>query len=489
MSILLEIGLAGWLIIVAQLLVFSLILVLGLQLEMSSRALRSCLSRSLRESRDFVTEDDAGLGLARACATRYRPAVAKIEKVDVYAICFSEVSRATACTIGRYRWSFSRIDDLLHGGPGFLVTLGLIGTFIGLMGNMVKLSELVIVSDTVAQQSNLLGALAAVFPSMAAAFSTSLLGVSLSSILWLVGASNGMLNLKNDIVDLLSGYLEQVVQADCRRYSLVGESMERMEKYLTDYLSQFSSRVSASVEQAIQSNIRTLVSSLSSQVSETKAFVSQVKEGSERLHDAGYVFFKASSLLQETDFAENFGVSCSSFLQSVSAFVDSSRSLSNASNANANAKSSALLRDSVLETEKVIESISTSLALSEKRIEDLAFLAVQSNEQLSSATSSVESIQKRGMTWLSMRAKTDQQLMEINSQLNEALTNVADIAAQVAQTRLQDVNDISSGLASLGRGIAELRLTVQQQGQVLERVIEGLNQMQSVTSRLQGGPS
>jgi hypothetical protein len=75
------------------------------------------------------------------------------------------------------------------------------------MGNMVKLSELVIISDSVAQQSNLLGALAAVFPSMAAAFSTSLLGVSLSSILWLVGASNGMLNLKNDIVDLLSGYL------------------------------------------------------------------------------------------------------------------------------------------------------------------------------------------------------------------------------------------------------------------------------------------
>jgi ABC-type transporter Mla subunit MlaD len=90
------------------------------------------------------------------------------------------------------------------------------------------------------------------------------------------------------------------------------------------------------------------------------------------------------------------------------------------------------------------------------------------------------------MTWLSMRAKTDQQLMEINSQLNEALANVADIAAQVAQTRLQDVNDISSGLASLGRGIAELRLTVQQQGEVLESVIEGLNQMQSVTSRLQG---
>jgi len=484
MSILLKIGLAGWLILVTQLLVFSLILVLGLQLEKSSRALRSCLSRSLRESRDFVTEEDAGLGLARACATRYRPAVAKIEKVDVYAICFSEVSRATACTIGRYRWSYSRIDDLLHGGPGFLVTLGLIGTFIGLMGNMVKLSELVIISDSVAQQSNLLGALAAVFPSMAAAFSTSLLGVSLSSILWLVGASNGMLNLKNDIVDLLSGYLEQVVQADCRRYSLVGESMERMEQYLSDYLSQFSSRVSASIEQAIQSNIRTLVSSLSSQVSETKTFITQVKEGSERLAEAGYVFFKASSLLQETDFAENFGVSCSSFLKSVSAFVDSSRSLSTASNANA--ESSLSLRESVLETEKVIESVSASLALSEKRIEELVVLAVQSNQKLGAATSSVESIQKRGMTWLSMRAKTDQQLMEINSQLNEALANVADIAAQVAQTRLQDVNDISSGLASLGRGIAELRLTVQQQGQVLESVIEGLNQMQSVTSRLQG---
>lgn len=482
MGVLLEIGIAGWLILCIQLSVFCLLLTLGLRVTKSSRALLSCLSRCLRESRDLVTEADSGLNIARACATRYRHAAERIENIDAYAICSSEVSRASAISFAGHRWSYSKIDDLLHGGPGFLVTLGLIGTFVGLMGNMIQLSELVLASETTAQQSSLLSGLAAVFPSMAAAFSTSLLGVSLSCILWLVGTATGMLSLKQELTEHLAGYLEQVVQADCRRYSLIGESMERMEKYLTEYLSTFSSKVSASIEHAIQANIRNLVSSLSSQVLETKALVTQVRQGSERLADAGITFFNASRVLNETDFAEKFGISCETFLQCTDAVSASSKLLIEASTTNS--VSSQALTGSISAAIDIIDKLSTSLISTDMRASELISLTIQSNEKLVDATTSVESIQKRGMTWLSMRAKTDQQLMEINSELNKAVSSITNVAEQVASTRLSDVNEISNGIASLNQTVNELSQTVQRQTLAVQSVVEGLRQMQATTNRL-----
>lgn len=482
MEIVLKIGAAGWLILATQLAVFTLLLILGLRLEKSSRVLRACLSRCLRESRDLVDEGDSGLGIARACATRYRLAAARIESVDAYAICSSEVSRATAGFFLGKKWSYSNVDELLHGGPGFLVTLGLIGTFVGLMGNMVQLSELVLASEEASQQSTLLSGLAAVFPSMAAAFSTSLMGVSLSSILWLIGTSNGMLSLKNEITELLTGYIEQVVQADCRRYSLVGESMERMEQYLTDYLSQFSARVSKAIEEAINSNIGNLVAAMTAQVMETKSLVSQVKEGSEKLVNAGQIFWKASSTLKETDFAERFGNSCESFLQSSNSINESSKLLFKV--ATASSESSTLLTRSVTTANKVLEDLSSSLLLTDKRAKDVVTVAYQSNERLTAATSAIESLQKRGMTWLSMRAKTDQQLIDINSQLNSVIASMADIANRVADTRLSDMDDIQGVVNNLNQGLTELNASVRRQSEAMSSVVEGLRQMQAVVDRL-----
>jgi hypothetical protein len=482
MDIVLKIGIAGWLILVTQLAVFSLLLILGLRLEKSSRVLRACLSRCLRESRDLVAEGDAGLEIARACATRYRLAAARIESVDAYAICSSEVSRASAGLFIGKKWSYSKVDELLHGGAGFLVTLGLIGTFVGLMGNMVQLSELVLASEEASQQSTLLAGLAAVFPSMAAAFSTSLLGVSLSSALWLVGTSNGMLNLKNEITELLTGYIEQVVQADCRRYSLVGESIERMEQYLTDYLSQFSTKVSKAIEEAISSNIGNLVAALANQVMETKDLVAQVRQGSEKLVDAGQVFWKASSTLKETDFAERFGNSCESFLESSNVINESSKLLFRV--ATASSESSKLLAGSVTSANEVLQGLSSSLEVTDKRAKDVIALAYQSNERLAAATSAVEGIQKRGMTWLGMRAKTDQQLIEINGQLNSVIAGVTDITNRVADTRIRDIDDITEVINRLNEGIAELEASVRSQSGDMLIVLEGLRQMQAVVNRL-----
>lgn len=479
--VLLKIGVAGWLVLASQTLVFLLLLILGIKMDRASTSLRACLSRSLRESKDLVTESDGSLNIARTCATRYRVAAARIENVDAYAICMSEVARSTVSSFAGRKWSYSKIDELLHGGPSFLVTLGLIGTFIGLMGNMVKLSDLVVNSGQVVQQTALMDGLAAVFPSMAAAFSTSLLGVSLSCILWLIGTINGTLNMKHEIIELLAAYLEQVVQADCRRYSLVGESMERMEQYLTEYLSQFSKKVSLSIEEAIQTNIGKLMITLSEQVLEVKAFVSQVSEGSVRIADAGLVLYKASKLLKESDFAERFSESCQGFLKGLNTFDESADNLLDAT------KNSSLSSQSL---NKVIGSLtdtltftSESLIESDQKITSLAALNTQSLESLSAATHAVEGLQKRGMTWLSMRSKTDQQLVEINQQLQRVLMSIMEVSQRIAITKLNEVDQITSEVRNLTSNLNELTTLVNEQENTLKSLLEGLGKIQAAVPK------
>jgi uncharacterized protein Yka (UPF0111/DUF47 family) len=482
MDIILKIGFAGWLILILQFLAFSSILKLGTSIERSSRPLRATLSRCLRESRDFISDQSNDLRLARDCATRYRLAATRIEDVDAYAISSSEVSRASAGKLFGIHWSYQKVDELLHGGSGFLVTLGLIGTFFGLMGNMVQLSELVLASEDGSQQATLMQGLAEVFPSMAAAFTTSLVGVLLSSVLWIVGTSNGMLGLKDEIADLLCGYLEQVVQADCRRYSLVGESMERMEKYLTDYLSQFSEKIGNTIELAFMKNIASLVNALTYQVDQIASFVSQIKNVSQKLSDAGQLYLRASEILDKSDFAERFGASCKVFLQSAEEISKSSDLLLAASSDNAS--SSKELAEVISLSYAVNQSLGSSLVDAKENSIQVLSMGIKSIDKLKEATAAVEGIQKRGMTWLSMRAKTDQQLMEINSQLNNVISNIAEVATQVATTKVSDYEQVKSSIASLQHLVAQLTESAKQQEDSIQSVIEGLKQMQSVSSRI-----
>jgi hypothetical protein len=482
MDIIFKIGIPGWLILVAQFSVFAIILRLGLEFEKSSRSLRTILSRCLRESRDLVSDNDMQLSLARDCATRYRIAATRIEDVDAYAIANSEISRATAIRLFKRSWSYPKIDELLHGGSGFLVTLGLIGTFFGLMANMVQLSELVLASEDGSQQASLMQGLAAVFPSMAAAFTTSLVGVLLSSILWIFGTTNGLLTLKDELTELLSGYLEQVVQVDLTRYSLVGETMERMEKYMTNFLSTFSESVGDSIEQAIMNNIASLVSALKYQVDQITSLVARIKDGSEKLSDAGLLFHSASQVLGKSDFAERFGEACDLFLISSEQFSKSSELLVEASGDAAS--SCKELVEAVELSSSVTESLGSSLIEAKDSTIQLLSLGVTSIERLKDATGAIEGIQKRGMTWLSMRAKTDQQLMEINSQLNDVIANIAEVASRVASTRAADIAEIQSSISSVKEIANSLSAAIKQQENTSVLVVEGLEQMQSVAARI-----
>lgn len=473
-----SLGPVGWSILAVQLSLFLILVILGDKLKSSTRALRACLSNSLRESRDCLTENDPSLSIARSCSTRYRIAAAKIESVDSYAISSSEVSRATAAVFLGKKWSFSQVDDLLHGGAGFLVTLGLIGTFVGLIGNMNELSGLIRGSEGSVEQTSLMDGLAKLFPSLAAAFSTSLLGVTLSSFLWLIGTVNGMLGIKNDTIELLAGYLEQVIQADCRRYSLVGESMERMEIYLTDYLSQFSEKVSCAIENAIADRIGKLVNSLSLQINETKQLINQVKEGSERLADAGELYLKAAKQFEQTKFAQEFAEACEMFLLHTQALGSAAKNLFLAAKQSLDA--SELLGGVILKTSDSQDKFLDAVQSAEKRAELLSVLGTQSNERLSSATAAMENVQKKGLTWLSARAKTDRELVKLTGEMSEAIQLIGSITRTLSNEQSKDITTLIGRLGDLFQALESL-------SSISRLQLASVSEVQAELSRISSG--
>ena len=88
------------------------------------------------------------------------------------------------------------------------------------------------------------------------------------------------------------------------------------------------------------------------------------------------------------------------------------------------------------------------------------------------------------MTWLSMRAKTDQQLMEINSQLNDVISNIANVTVQVANTRASDIDEIRQNVNAVNDIANRLSMAVTRQDDATKEVVKGLEQMKSLAAKI-----
>lgn len=80
--------------------------------------------------------------------------------------------------------------------------------------------------------------------------------------------------------------------------------------------------------------------------------------------------------------------------------------------------------------------------------------------------------------------KTDQQLMEINSQLNDVIANIAGIANQVANTRVSDIVEVQNKITIINEIAERLAKTISRQETSTQAIMEGLDQMQSVAARI-----
>ncbi len=422
-----QVGAAGVVIIAAEVLLFLAAVFYGWRVSKSLRPHFRRLSISLREFNDEFGDEDCLVARAR---TRYRRALEQIENVNPHIVVDSILADFEAVRILGKRLSYSQFEQLYKSIPGMLVTLGLLGTFIGLTANLGELAS-ILDSSRSSPTDSLLKASRILEP-MATAFITSLVGVALSMVLWLIGTIQGTHTLVEDIRELTSAYLDQVVQANSKKFSLLKESVDRMEGYLSDFLANFSQRVGIAIDKAMTTKIGQVFDSIKQSAEAYSYYVKLLDEGSTQLNQSALRFYQASNVFGASDFAERFGTSTSLFLEATSTAAESIRSL---------IKSSQQLDEQLnqirLTIEKGSDLCSDSLELS-SRSSDALTNATSAMQLNSTATSEAAKQLREARLAVGRDARANETML---AQLNQALLSFGDISEQIVKMAAQ-VNEL-----------------------------------------------
>lgn len=283
------------------------------------------LNRSLRLSEDLFGDERSFVTSAR---TRYRRAAERIEDVDAHAIASGELSSHEIFRVTKWRVNIGALNELMGSAPGVFITIGLLGTFLGLALNLNQLGMVLEVSDGAsASPGKLVDSLAGILAPMSTAFISSLGGVFFSLLFWLTSLILGANRLFEETETLLTAYLEQVVQADCNRFSMTRASLERIELCFADFMSRFSERVGQAIDDAMTAKVQEVFSSIKKGADSLVLYAEVMDEGARKFADSGNSFHKAAEVFSRSTFATQFGDSVSCFLNATDDLASSASNL------------------------------------------------------------------------------------------------------------------------------------------------------------------
>lgn len=303
-----------------------LFLVLLYSLFKANRKLRPLLkglNRSLRFSEDQFGDDQNFVTSARS---RYRRAAEKIEEVDAHSIAAGELSGVELLHIGKWRVNIGGLSELMGSAPGVFITIGLLGTFVGLAANLQELGELL--NTEGGAPGEIVGRLGNVLGPMSTAFLSSLGGVFYSLVFWLIGLVVGCNRLLEETEALLTAYLEQIIQADCNRFSLMRASIERIELVLSNFMSRFSEDVGVAIEKSMNQKIGEIFDAIERGSKAMESYAETFNTGIGDLNISGQRFLQASEAFNASDFATEFGQSTIIFREAIKQANAEFRSLS-----------------------------------------------------------------------------------------------------------------------------------------------------------------
>jgi methyl-accepting chemotaxis protein len=318
-------GAANFLIIEA---VFFIFLVYSITVvDRNLRPVLALLSRSLRLSEDLFGDERNFVTSAR---TRYRRAAERIEDVDAHAIASGELSSYEALRIWKWRISMGALSEIMGSAPGVFITIGLLGTFLGLALNLNELSNILSVGSdsSSASPGDLVDRLGGILAPMSTAFVSSLGGVFFSLLFWITGLVMGANRVASDSESLLVAYLEQIVQADCNRFSLMRASVERMELSLAEFMSKFSERVGQAIDEAMSLKVEAVFNAIKVGADSLATYSETMHQGVESLSESGKVFYQASEYFKDSSFPVELGNSLNAFLASATSLSECASQLS-----------------------------------------------------------------------------------------------------------------------------------------------------------------
>jgi hypothetical protein len=346
------------------------------------------LSRSLRLSEDLFGDDRNFVTSAR---TRYRRAAERIEDVDAYAIASGELSSFEALRIWKWRVTMGALSEIMGSAPGVFITIGLLGTFLGLALNLRELSDILSIGSgtSSAAPGDLVESLGGILAPMSTAFVSSLGGVFFSLLFWVTGLVIGANRVAAESEALLVAYLEQIVQADCNRFSLMRASVERMELCLAQFMASFSERVGQAIDNAMSQKVEEVFAAIKAGSNALSRYAETMHNGVESLSDSGRVFSEASRYFRNSTFPVEFGKAVSALVGTSDSLSSSARQLSIDLSEISDAKNN--LRDDWIQAQSSIAQSSVAAARVLEGTNEYTRLIVLALEELTEASKQLRS--------------------------------------------------------------------------------------------------
>jgi methyl-accepting chemotaxis protein len=427
-------------------------------------------------------------GVINRICQRFRDASERVEAVNTTAIIEGIFRKEKINVIGvSVPWEVA--DRFCRVLPNLLLTLGLLGTFIGITFNLNNISTtLNQVDGTETDINTLINQLQQPLQGMGIAFISSLVAVGCSAILTLTNIYKNTTALKLQIFSTLEDYLDNVYLPEIPSHSRLDRAVDRMVSQQKEFLTRFHQNVTEAVEASLgkvanqiaegNKEATKLAIQVYQQFTETagtlsrgankfeyaveslKKEVPKIQKAGDKLAEGATIFENAAERIEESQFAENLDRLTTNLAETQAAF----------------AKSTARLQINIEE-----------LTNSNLHAADLA-------EQLSSnLTTFVDSLnhsasQIEGLANTIAHSHFDQTILEASKNL------------QTTQTQFkQTIANLQQGIKGLQNAIAQSKNNTQQLNKVskqLDKFNQGsqeiaklnqdkLNQIQQILSSLQ----
>lgn len=245
----------------------------------------------------------------------------------------------------RVRWlgrsvGLRQLIDWTQRAPALLISLGLLGTFIGLsiaLGNIDKVLQLGL------RPAEASPALAEILNPMGTAFRSSLFGLAFSLLIVLNNHIRGwhtaIENLELDLSHFFDGQLVKLQERDPTqglspvRKEMAGvvKGLDTFQKKIETTAESFGDRLIHTVEQAVERTIEARLEELHHQsftmAEEARSAVQRMGEVASRLSEAGQDFVEAAAAFRDTDFARELNKSVQRMFENQESLARTTESL------------------------------------------------------------------------------------------------------------------------------------------------------------------
>ncbi len=245
----------------------------------------------------------------------------------------------------RVRWlgrsvGLRQLIDWTQRAPALLISLGLLGTFIGLsiaLGNIDKVLQLGL------RPAEASPALAEILSPMGTAFRSSLFGLAFSLLIVLNNHIRGwhtaIENLELDLSHFFDGQLVKLQERDPtqglspvrKEMASVVQGLDTFQKKIETTAESFGDRLVHTVEQAVERTIGARLEELHHQsftmAEEARSAVQRMGEVASRLSEAGQDFIEAAAAFRDTDFARELNKSVQRMFENQESLARTTESL------------------------------------------------------------------------------------------------------------------------------------------------------------------